>query len=116
MTIDELITDIRATFPKVRAMLREDCISGKKVWMIGGEGDAEMPDGLPIFSQFYYGEETYDGDVHTAFEAWLGSRGFYLENHDGFWHCPTPIPTAEQLAEWERQYQIDRAAYLAGNL
>lgn len=115
MTIEQLIADIRITFPTMCVMEREHCMTGKKAWMLGADESAKMPDNLPIFSELCYAEDTYDDCVHMAFTAWLENRGFYLENHDGFWRYPQPIPTAEELAEWERQYQIERAAFLAAN-
>lgn len=109
MTINQLIADIRATFPGVRTMLRECCMSGKQMWMIGAEDSAQMPDGLPIFSQWLNGEDSHDGGVHCAFTTWIENRGWYLENEDGFWHVPTIIPTAEEIAEWHAAYAIASA-------
>lgn len=109
MTKDQLIGDIRATFPNMILMLREHCITEQKVWMLAAEDAAKMADGLPIFSEWFYGKETHDGGVHVAFTAWLESRGFYLENHDGFWHYPVPLPTAQEIAEWRADFAIGAA-------
>lgn len=115
MNIEQLVSDIRVTFPNVFTQRREDCISKEPTWMIGGEDRAQMPDGLPIFTDMADECGCHDGGVHTGFTAWLSFRGFYLENHDGFWHVPTPIPTPEQVAEWKRQDAEARARYLATN-
>lgn len=105
MTYADLIKDIQITFPAIKAQLRESCIGECKVWMIGAEQSAVMPDGLSIFGGGWDDIEagTHDGGIHTGFAAWLENRGFYLENEDGFWHTPCPLPTEQELMEWATQ-------------
>lgn len=110
MTKDQLIADIRVTFPTIRAAMREECVSKLSTWMIGGESSAVMPDGLPVFTDCL-DAETHDGGVHTGFIMWLESRGWYLERHDEFWFVPTALPTAEELAEYQRRYEEIEARY-----
>ncbi len=112
MTKAQLIADIRATFPTIRTVMREECISKLSTWMVGGESSVVMPDGLPIFSD-HLDPETHDEGVHTGFNAWIESRGWYLERHDEFWFVPTALPTVEELAEYRRQYEAIAARHIA---
>ena len=113
MTKAQLIADIRVTFPTIRAAMREECISKLSTWMIGGESSAVMPDGLPVFSDWQHYSETHDGGVHCAFASWLEFRGWYLERHDELWFVPTALPTAEELAGYQRQYEAIAARHIA---
>jgi hypothetical protein len=117
MNMDELIFDIRATFPGVIAESRQSCTGGMH-WMIGGEQHVELPDGLSVFCDCYGCIEngTHDGGVHLGFAAWLESRGFYLEREDSFWFVPTALPTEEQKAEWARQDAEAYAKHILFNL
>ena len=103
----QLMADMDATFPQLfKRPLREfgkDYASMIGVWT-GGPGD--MPDGLPIFSSLrYHGDSedpsdgSYDGGVHDGFTAWLESRGWYVENHDGETYLVIPIAYAAELSE-----------------
>lgn len=111
MNIEQLISDIRMTFPSLHTMLREECINKKSVWMVAGEQKATMPDGLPIFSEWAYEEGNHEDGIHVAFSRWLANRGFYLENEDGFWHRPIPFPTREEVARMTREYEEALARY-----
>jgi hypothetical protein len=115
MTIDQLIADIRATFPGVTASQRLSCMGIFDQWMIAGEQSALFPDGLSVFCDCFGCIEagTHDGGVHLAFAAWLENRGFYLEREDAFWFVPTRIPTAEELIEIQRKYTEGAARYAA---
>ena len=112
MTKAQLIADIRVTFPTIRAAMREECISKLSTWMIGGESSVVMPDGAPVFSDDF-DLETHDGGVHTGFSMWIESRGWYLERQDEFWFVPTALPTVEELAEYQRQYEAIAARHVA---
>ncbi|MDR6389192.1 hypothetical protein [Paraburkholderia phenoliruptrix] len=107
MSIDDLIADIRATFPGVKAMKRESCTGGER-WMIGAEQATSFPDGLSVFCDCAgcFESGTHDGGVHLAFAAWIENRGFYLEREDEFWFVPTGMPIAEEIAEWHAAYAI----------
>ena len=110
ITKERLLRDIGITFPGISVMLRQSCNEeSPPTWMIGAEDSARMPDGLPIFSQWFDGQGTHDGDVHTAFTAWLESRGWYLEREDGFWFVPEPIPTPEEIEAFRREFQMTDA-------
>lgn len=98
MTKDELIKDIRATFPALPI----------KHGLIGAEPTAVMPDRLPIFGGWE--DDGYADGVHEAFATWLANRGFYLESEDGFWHQPAPLPTEEERAAWAIHMQQVRAS------
>lgn len=100
----ELISDIRATFPMLDVMRREMRADELKVWMVGAQQHAEMPDGLSFFCDCAGCRESgsHDNGVHGAFVGWLEKRGFYLERYDEFWWVPTRLPTEEELAEWDR--------------
>lgn len=100
MTTDELMQDIAITFPRMKRMLRQVRWSDDEPrWMIGAASDVLFADSLPIFWDLMNGEPTHDGGIHTAFTAWVESRGFYLERVDAFWWMPVELPTAEELAE-----------------
>lgn len=107
MTIDQLISDIWATFPKIVFMEREGAMCGKRQWMICGEHSVVMPDGLPVFTDWQHYSEagTHDGGVHCAFISWLEFRGWYLERNDEFWFVPTALPTPEEVAEYLAAYE-----------
>lgn len=114
ITKGQLLADIKATFPGVNVMFRKSCCEeNPPSWMIAAGDDAFMPDGLPIVSSFFNGEDTHDGEVHTAFTAWLENRGWYLEREDEFWFMPEPIPTAEEIEAFRRDFlmtDVERAA------
>jgi hypothetical protein len=112
MTEDQLIADLRATYPGFFARpLREfgeEYRDREGVWT-GGEDGLCMPDGLPIFSHFFYGEDTHDGDVHIGFSKWLEARGWYVENYDGATYHIVRLPTAEEIAHWHAAFAIGAA-------
>jgi len=63
---EALLTDLKATYPGIHAHpLREYGAPGWTRGVCTG-GEAVMPDGMPMFSTLYYGNPTYDGDVHTS--------------------------------------------------
>jgi hypothetical protein len=102
MTIDQLIADIRATFPKLAIQQRTQyttTLTGALAWMIGGDHEAVMPDGMQILVDAS-DDDHYSFGVHAAFDAWLANRGWYLERYDEFWFWPTKLPTPEEIAEW----------------
>ena len=91
MTDEHLISDLLATFPGVHARpIRECRVPGYQdgVWLAG---EAEMPDGFPMFSTLYYGEPEFNGDVHEGFERWLEDRGYWLETYDYGTYFALPI-------------------------
>lgn len=95
MSEETLIADLLATFPGIHARpLRE---FGAKGWTHGvwTGGEARMPDGLPVFSDIAYADDTYDGGVHTGFSAWLEARGWYLERYDELAFFIVTIASAE---------------------
>ena len=103
---DALIADLRATYPGLHVRpLREYYRDGhymkdtEGAW-VGGEDDACMPDGLPIFDSLnsYGAEDGYDGGVHEGFTAWLEERGWYLECED------VGVYIAVSILETQRQF------------
>lgn len=110
VTKGQLLDDIKATFPGISVMFRKSCCEDNTPsWMIAAGDDAVMPDSLPIFSSLFNGEDTHDGEVHTAFTAWLENRGWYLEREDEFWFVPEPIPTAEEIEAFRRDFLMTDA-------
>jgi hypothetical protein len=83
LTDEQLIADLLATFPGVHARPareygRPEFIEG--VWMAG---EADMPDGYPMFSTLHYGEPEYEeGDVHVGLQRWIEERGYFVETWD----------------------------------
>ena len=109
-----LISDLRATFPGMHIRpLREfgsDWRNRVGVWT-GGTGDSDgcMPDGLAIFNTLAYGEEEYDGPIHTGFLIWLELRGWYIESYDAATHHIVAIAECEEcLEKWMLEH---RAAF-----
>lgn len=94
-TEEALIANLIATFPGLHA--RPLCEFGAAGWDYGvwTGGEADMPDGLPIFSTLMQGEDTHDGGVHTGFTSWLEARGWYLECYDGGTYFIVPVAAAE---------------------
>lgn len=94
-TEDELIADLKATYPGIHARPgREfkDDLDG----MVWTGGEAEMPNGHAIFDGCSYGED-YDGYVHIGFTHWLEKRGWYLEHYDGGVFLACQIKRAKNL-------------------
>lgn len=106
MPIEQLVADILATFPLLEAQQRVGYGSDLTRWMICGEENAVMPDGLPIFRDGSE-DDGYTFGAHDAFAAWLVRRGWYLERNDNWWFVPTELPTNEELAQWA----AERKAY-----
>lgn len=92
MPDEQLIADLRATFPGIHA--RPALEYGVKdfqdgVWVAG---EACMPDGLPIFCDLACADpDHYNGLVHHAFEAWLQARGYDLECWDAGVYFAVPL-------------------------
>lgn len=93
-----LMDDLKATYPRlhVRPVEEKDGLQFGGVYWISGE--AEMPDGYPVFSTLHCGEPEYNGTVHAAFEQWLADRGFYLECWDYGLHVVCPLVAVEPEA------------------
>ncbi|MFL9918827.1 hypothetical protein PQR75_26285 [Paraburkholderia fungorum] len=107
MTIDELISDVRATFPNLEIQQRKQHVTtpdGELAWMIGGDHNAVMPDSLPMLIDGS-DEPDYRCGVHIGFDTWLANRGWYLERNDEFWFWPTRLPTDEEMARWSADQQ-----------
>lgn len=85
LSLESMLADLRATFPTLRTRplseFGEQWAHAGGIWT--GQDTACMPDGLPIFSNLAYGEDGYDGPVHTGFLAWLEARGWGHEQYDG---------------------------------
>jgi hypothetical protein len=83
LTDQELIADLRASFPGIHAEhARQYGIPQYEqgVW-IGGE--AVMPDQSEIFCTLACSDpDIYNGRVHHAFEAWVEKRGYSLDCYD----------------------------------
>jgi hypothetical protein len=78
----KLISDLRATFPGLRvAPIAGQFDSYSKIGA-RARGEADMPDGLLIFTTLTNDADEYDGYVHEGFRAWLESRGWYYEVYD----------------------------------
>jgi hypothetical protein len=106
MQADQMIADVRVTFPKIAVVQRTQYTTsrtGDLSWMIGGDENACMPDGLRMLDDCS-DDDNYHFGVHVAFEAWLANRGWYLERYDDFWFWPFPLPTAEEMAIYTRQH------------
>jgi hypothetical protein len=111
VTIEELISDIRATFPGIGIQQRMQHTTrpeGELAWMISGHSHVVMPDGLPIF-QLDSDDDNYTCFVHSAFDAWLSNRGWYLENYDDFWFWPTELPGDEEIAALQARWASVRS-------
>lgn len=92
---EALLRDLLATYPGIHARpLQEFGAQGFDYGVWSG-GEAEMPDGLPIFTTLMYGEPTHDGGVHTGFLAWLELRGWYVENYDGETYMIVPLQSVD---------------------
>ncbi len=90
-TDESLIADLLATFPGVMARpIAEYKAPGytEGVWVAG---EAEMPDGLPMFSTLHFGEPGFDGGVHTGLTEWIEARGYYLETYDYGTYFALPV-------------------------
>ncbi|MDR5777358.1 MULTISPECIES: hypothetical protein [unclassified Caballeronia] len=113
MTIDELMKDIAIMFPRIKRMQRQYrwADDDEPRWMIGAASDVLFADALPIFWDLMSGEPSHDGGVHTAFTAWVESRGWYLERVDAFWWMPVEQPTEEEFTEMgeEESARIEQA-------
>jgi hypothetical protein len=102
ISIDRLVADMRATFPKLRVRRRDASFRSpgfELVWMIAGDDEVVMPDGQRMLDDCP-DDDQYRFGVHVAFDAWLALRGWYLERHDEFWFVPAELPTDEELAQW----------------
>lgn len=98
MTGDQLLADMKATFPGIFARpLREfgtQYRSEEGVWT-GGD-NIRMPDGVRIFGD-YDNPATGEFGIHTGFEKWLENRGWYIESYDVLTHLIVRLPTAEDV-------------------
>lgn len=93
-----LIADLKATFPglPVRPISEYGLPEFTHGVWTGSGTNANFTDGLPLFIDWQ--DWFYDGGVHEGFTAWLESRGWYIENHDGETMFIIPIASARALA------------------
>lgn len=121
LTEPELIADLRATYPHLMARpLREYYRDGhhwkdKAGAWIGGESDACMADGLPIFDSLNSNTDSaYDGGVHKVFTAWLEARGWYLECEDYGVYMAVSIKETEDWLKANPIWPDSKPAWVGG--
>ena len=106
MTEEQLMRDLKATFPLIHVEL-DYAFSTELVGLaLKADTSVTMPDGLPVFDD-YGPEHSYDDGVHSGFSAWLDRRCYYIEPYGhGCW-CAIRLPTAEQVAQWKSESRHD---------
>lgn len=122
LTEAELIAELIAAYSHLRVRpLRDYYPDGHYMkdtlgaW-IGGESDACVPNGLPIFDPLNCGgaEFGYDGGVHKDFTAWLEARGWYLECEDYGVYMAVSIKETEDWLKANPIWPDSKPAWVGG--
>ncbi|MFM0020895.1 hypothetical protein [Paraburkholderia azotifigens] len=102
MTEQQLMQDLTATFPGLRAEVNYPFSTELVGLALKADTSVLMPDGQPIFDDFGC-ERDHDNGVHVGFHAWLERRGWYIEPYGyGSW-CAIPLPSDEETRQWKAE-------------